>query len=81
MKKSSFVLLILLSGFCFADDFKPKEATLEELFFHMRRPTIAAEKRALKSAAQKEFYARKGDALRFLMSHIEVRNIWLRVHA
>ncbi|MBU0679006.1 MAG: HEAT repeat domain-containing protein [Verrucomicrobia bacterium] len=64
-----------------ADDFDPSTASLENLLFHAQRYGNTAEKRMRKKAAQEELFARKTEALAYLMEHIDIDNMWIQILA
>ncbi|MEM7392594.1 MAG: HEAT repeat domain-containing protein [Verrucomicrobiota bacterium] len=77
----SLLALLMLPAMLRADDFNPRKATLDELFVEMRERGHTKEKRLRKGRARAEFFARKGKGLRYLMTHIHHRNIYLRIYA
>lgn len=64
-----------------APSFRPEKATLEELFFYASVYDTTPQKRADKVAAREAFRARKGESLRWLMEHIHLENLWIRILA
>jgi len=72
------LLFALTVGVCCG--FDAKTASSRELYRRMQRYGSTAQRRAEKKAAKEEFIARGGESVRFLMDHIHLRNMWVRIY-
>jgi len=72
------LLLALSAGTCCG--FDAKTASPRGLFLRMQRYGNTAQRRAEKKAAKDEFIARGGESVRFLMDHIHLSNMWVRIY-
>lgn len=61
--------------------FAAEKASLEDLFFYAQVYATTPQKRADKLAARKAFFARGSEGLNYLMEHIHIENLWIRVLA
>ena len=74
-------VVFLVGSAVFADEFNPAVATFDELLFHAQRYGTTELKRETKRAASQELYDRGAESLRYLMDHIHIKNIWIRILA
>ena len=65
-------------GVCCA--FDAGAASSRELFSRMQRYGNTEQRRLEKKAAKDEFIARGGESVRFLMNHIHLKNMWVRIY-
>jgi HEAT repeat protein len=72
------VLLFLAAEGCPA--FDAKSASPRDLYRRMQRYGSTEQRRAEKKAAKAEFIARGGESVRFLMDHIHLKNMWVRIY-
>jgi HEAT repeat protein len=68
-------VLVLASALCRAGEPDFSKASLEELFFHAQRYATTELKKKNKQRARETFFARKGEALDYLMSRIHTENM------
>jgi len=62
-------------------NFTPKSASMEELLFHAQRYGTTEAKRERKRAAREELFSRGPEALRYLMAHVHIKNLWIWIMA
>lgn len=75
------VTLLLAGAWAEVSGFNPADLSLDELMFHASRYGTTPEKRERKQLAKAELMARRGAALRYLVDHAHVKNLWFSVYA
>lgn len=79
--KAGTLLLTLWATLALAAPFNPETSSMETLVSHAQRYGSTPEKRDMKKAAKKEIFRRGDRALRYLMDHAHLENMWIRVLA
>lgn len=81
----AIIALVVCSTAMCADgtsaEFDPGSATFDQLMFHVARYGNTEEKREHKAAARKEMKARGAEALRYLVEHSHIKNMWFAIYA
>ncbi len=77
-----FLAVLPLSGrWARANELDGAQAPLETLFFHAQRYATTPEKKANKKRAREALFARKSEALAYLVSQAYVSNLWYGILA